>query len=280
MKRTMFSRRLGGVVAAMAGTLLAATACQASSGNSEENALDRVKEAGVIRVANPQTSPPYSLRDDKDQLQGFDVDLANEIGKRMDVKIEFIQGEFDNFIPGLKSDRWDIVIAGQAITDERRQQVDFSIPYRVSAVTVFLAADDSTPVTELNDLAGKRIAVLAGSSDTERAESVPDGKLMTYENATLALKDLSEGRVDAYIGSRFAGTYFAEQYDLPVAATDVALAMEQNAMSMVKGQDELRSEMDRLIREMLDDGTIAKLSKKWFGPDEDVTEAVRELAEG
>lgn len=287
MKLTMWQRGSGRLLVATAAVMVALTACQSSppsaaseTPSGEESTLDRVIEAGVLRVANPQTSPPYSFRDDDDQLQGFDVDFANEIGDRLGLEIEFIQGKFDTFIPGLQTDRWDVVVAGQAITEERRRQVDFSLPYRVSAVTVFLGADDPSQVTELDDLAGKRIAVLAGSSDVERAESVPDAELVTYDNATLALTDLSRGRVDAYIGSRFAGTYFAEQYELDVAATDLELALEQNAMSMAKGEDELREEMDRLVREMTDDGTIAELSTKWFGPGEDVTDAVRELAEG
>ncbi len=287
MKLNMWQRRFGPVVVATVAVVLPLTACQSSpassasgTANGEADALDRVIEAGVLRVANPQTSPPYSFRDDADQLQGFDVDFANEIGERMNLEIEFIQGEFDTFIPGLQTNRWDIVIAGQAITEERRRQVDFSIPYRVSAVTIFLGADDASQVTDLNDLSGKRIAVLAGSSDLERAESVPGAKLVTYENATLALSDLGRGRVDAYIGSRFAGTYFAEKYGLAVKATDVELAMEQNAMSMVKGANELREEMNRLTLAMIEDGTIAELSEKWFGPGEDVTDDVRELAKG
>lgn len=282
MTRNLKQNRVLCLVTATALAALTLSACQSSASGRDPDgdALERIKEAGVIRVANPQTSPPYSFRDEGDQLQGFDVDFANEIGDRMGLDIEFIQGEFDTFIPGLDTGRWDLVIAGQAITEERRQEVDFSIPYRVSSVTVFLAGGDSTVIANLDDLAGKRIAVLAGSSDTELAESVSDVELVTYENATLALTDLARGRVDAYIGSRFAGTYFAEQYGLDVQATDVELATEQNAMSMVKGQDGLREELDGLVREMIEDGTIKELSDKWFGPGEDVTEAVRELAAG
>lgn len=280
----IFSRvpgRVRGRTLALIAPLILVAACQSSSPEEDstgsEGLLGRVTEAGVLRVANPQTSAPYSFRDDNDELQGFDVDLANEIGERLGLEIEFIQGTFDTFIPGLETDRWDVVIAGQAITEERREQVDFSIPYRVSTVTVFLNADDDTSVESLDDLAGRSIAVLAGSSDVERAESVPDGELVTYENATLALTDLDLGRVDAYIGSRFVGAYVAEESGLNVEPTDVELAIEENAMSFNKGEQEFQDEMDRLVREMLEDGTIADLSEKWFGPGEDVTEAILEI---
>lgn len=284
--------RLSSLAAAL-GVVLIVSACQTGQGDSasEETAgsasaaagegdlLARVTEAGVLRVANPQTSPPYSFRDENDEVMGFDVDFANEIGERMGLDIEFIQGTFDTFIPGLDNDRWDVVIAGQAITEERLEQVDFSHPYRVSSVTIFLNCDDETlaDVHDLPDIEGRSIAVLAGSSDVERAESVPDAELKTYENATLALTDLDLGRVDSYIGSRFVGTYVAEESGLNVCATDAQLTLEQNAMSFSKGEEAFKAEMDRLVLEMIEDGTIAELSTKWFGPDEDVTDAVREI---
>ena len=285
-----FGRRLSAVAVTL-GIVVLASACQAQQGSSNTSAasgsaaagggdlLARVTEAGVLRVANPQTSPPYSFRDENDEVMGFDVDFANEIGERMGLDIEFIQGTFDTFIPGLDTNRWDVVIAGQAITEERLEQVDFSHPYRVSSVTIFLNCDDESlaDVHDLPDLEGRSIAVLAGSSDVERAESVPDAELKTYENATLALTDLGLGRVDSYIGSRFVGTYVAEQSDLNVCATDAQLTLEQNAMSFSKGEDAFKAEMDRLVLEMIEDGTIAELSTKWFGPEEDVTDALLEI---
>jgi len=295
--RSRAQRRPAGRIPALLGVLILVTACQAGQGTPASDGasgdadpsvasgggdlLSRVMDAGVLRVANPQTSPPYSFRDENDAVAGFDVDFANEIGERMGVDIEFIQGTFDTFIPGLDTDRWDVVIAGQAITEERLEQVDFSHPYRVSMVTIFLNCDDDVAdVHDLPDLAGRSIAVLAGSSDVERAESVPDAELKTYENATLALTDLDLGRVDSYIGSRFVGTYVAEESGLNVCATDAALTLEENAMSFNKGEEAFKAEMDRLVFEMIEDGTITELSTKWFGPDEDVSDDLLEIIEG
>lgn len=291
--RSRARRRSTGWIPGLLGILLLAAACQtgqgtpatagasgdaaASAPSGDGDLLSRVTEAGVLRVANPQTSPPYSFRDENDELLGFDVDFANEIGERMGVDIEFIQGTFDTFIPGLDTNRWDVVIAGQAITEERKEQVDFSHPYRVSTVTIFLNCDDEADAADLPDLEGRSIAVLAGSSDVERAESVPDAELKTYENATLALTDLDLGRVDSYIGSRFVGTYVAEESGLNVCATNAALTLEENAMSFNKGEEAFKAEMDRLVLEMIEDGTIAELSVKWFGPDEDVTDDLLEI---
>lgn len=232
--------------------------------------LDRVKAAGVLRVANPQTSPPYSFRDDADAVAGFDVDMANELAERMGIaEVEFIQGAFDTFIPGVESDKWDIVIAGQAITEARRLKVDFSIPYRVSKVSIFVNASDST-IETLADLVGKRIAIPAGASQLRIAEGVEDAEILTYENATLALTDLGLGRADAYLGSRFVGLFLATQAGLEVKPTDAVLELEHNGMSFKKGEVAFKAEVDRVILAMIADGTLKTLSEKWFGPTEDM----------
>jgi cystine transport system substrate-binding protein len=239
--------------------------------------LDRIKAAGVIRVANPQTSPPYSFRNEANEVAGFDVDFANELAERMGVaEVEFIQGTFDTFIPGVETDKWDVVIAGQAITEERKLKVDFSIPYRVSKVSIFVNESDDTIAT-LEDLEGKRIAIPAGASQLKMAEEVEGAEIKSYENATLALTDVGLGRADGYLGSRFVGLYLAQQSGLKVKPTDAVLELEQNAMSFKKGEAAFKAEADRIIMEMIADGTLKALSEKWFGPTEDMGKEVSDI---
>jgi len=239
--------------------------------------LAQVRTRGVLRVANPQTSPPYSFRDEKNEVVGFDVDLANDLVKRLGIaKLEFIQGTFDTFIPGLQSDKWDVVIAGQAITEERKLQVDFSLPYRVSATTIFVQ-QGNTSIKTLDDLKGKRIAVPAGSSDLKTAQAVPNADVKTYENATLALTDVGLGRADAYLGSRFVGLYLAQKSGLKVQPAPTSTGLEQNAISFKKGETSLQTEIDKALRAMAVDGTLTALSKKWFGQAEDMAAEVKQL---
>lgn len=259
------------------GAPVATTAPSAAATETATGLLAQVKSRGVLRVANPQTSPPYSFRDEKNEVAGFDVDLANELIKRLGIpKLEFIQGTFATFIPGLQSDKWDVVIAGQAITDERKLQVDFSLPYRVSNVTIFVPQGNTT-IKSLDDLKGKRIAVPAGASDVKTAESVPGAEVKTYENATLALTDVGLGRADAYLGSRFVGLYLAQKNGIKVQAAPAALGLEENAISFKKGETSLQSAIDRALRAMAGDGTLTTISKRWFGPTEDMAAEVKKL---
>ncbi len=256
---------------------VAAQAATAPVSAADTGVLAQVKSRGVLRVANPQTSPPYSLRDEKNELVGFDVDMANELVKRMGIpRVEFIQGTFETFIPGVQTDKWDIVIAGQAITEERKHQVDFSIPYRVSGVSIFVNQAD-TAIKTLDDLKGKRIAIPAGAAQLKMAQGVPNAEIKSYENATLALADVGLGRADGYLGSRFVGLYLAEKNNLKVKPTEAVLEIEQNAMSFKKGEAALKAAVDQAIRSMAADGTLTAISKKWFGPSEDMAAEIRKL---
>lgn len=233
---------------------------------ASEDLLARVKTSGLLRVSNTQASPPWSFIDERNQVSGYDVDVANDLAKRMSItRVEFIASNFQNFIPGVQSDRFDIVIAGQTVTEERRTQVDFSIPYQVNGVSIFVnAANDA--IKGQPDLAGKRIGVSAGSTQERFArERIPNADVRTYENAILALTDLHIGRIDAALFSRFVGAYLAERNRLKVKPVPDFLNFEINAMSFKRGQSTFKAEVDRSINAMIADRTLTSISKKWLG---------------
>jgi cystine transport system substrate-binding protein len=244
------------------------TGSRASAAPSETAApglLGAVRARGTLRVANTQASPPWNFLDERNQVTGYDVDVANEIAKRLKVgKVEFIGSNFQNFIPGIQTDKFDIVIAGQTVTAERKLQVDFSKPYQVNGVSIFVNTGN-TSIASKDDLAGKRIAVSAGSTQEALARTIPGAEVKTYENATLALTDVGLGRADAYLGSRFVGAYLAEKNALRVKATPGLLNSEINAMSVKKGETVFVAAVDAALDTMIADGTLTAISKKWLG---------------
>ncbi|MBI2755891.1 MAG: transporter substrate-binding domain-containing protein [Chloroflexi bacterium] len=244
----------------------AAPAATTSSAPAATGVLGQARSRGVLRISNTQASPPWNFTDEKNQVVGYDADVSNELIKRMGIpKLEFVQGTFQTFIPGVQTDKWDIVIAGQTVTEERKQQVDFSAPYQVNGVSIFVNQSNDAIKAEA-DLAGKRIAVSSGSTQEKFArEKIPNAEVKTYENATLALTDVGLGRADAYIGSRFVGAYLADKNGIKVKATPGFLEQEVNAMSFKKGETALKAEVDKALKSMVDDGTLAAISKKWLG---------------
>lgn len=228
--------------------------------------LAQVKARGVLRVANTQASPPWSLIDDKKQLVGFDVDVANELAKRMGIpRVEFVAGRFADFIAGIEAGKYDMVIAGQTATDERKKVVDFSNPYQAISVSVFTRPSRVEQFKTQDDLGGKRVAVTAGTTQEKfLREKVPAAAVKTYDNGTLALLDVAFGRADAGLFNRFVGAYLAQKNGLLVAPA-FDLGVEFNAMSFRKGEPEFKAAVDKALAEMVADGTLTAISKRWLG---------------
>jgi ABC-type amino acid transport substrate-binding protein len=242
----------------------------------EGDVLEQIRADGVLRVSNTQANPPYSFVDESNNVVGFDVDVAEEIASRMGIdEVEFIVGTFQTFIPGLQSDKWDVVVSGLTITEERQEQVDFSCPYQVNDVAIFVA-QGVEGIEEEADLAGRRIAVTAGGTQEEQANQIEGATVLTYDNATLALSDVAAGRADAYIGSKFTGAYLADQNNLDVSPAEGYLSREINAMAFPKGQEELIAAADEALAEMIDDGTLSDISREWLGG-LDMVEGLSEL---
>ncbi len=252
-------------------------ATSSSSSSSTSDLLAQIKGKGVLRVANTQASPPWSMLNDKNQPEGYDVDVANDLAKRMGIpKVEFIASDFKSFILGIQSDKFDIAITGLSITDERKQQVEFSEPYEVNGVAIFVESSNSS-IKSRSDLAGKKIAVSAGSTQEKFVrENIPTAEVKTYETATLALSDVSFGRADAALFSRYVGSYLASKNNLKVKPTQELLNVEVNAMALKKGQTAFKAEVDKALAAMVADGTLTTISKKWLGG-LDMTEELKKL---
>ncbi len=236
-------------------------------GSVQADALEKAREAGVLRVANTQGHAPWDFIDEKGELSGLGVEMTEEIARRIDVpKVEFVAARFADLIPGIEAGRFDLVVAGHTITEERRRIVDFSEPYMVVGTSVFVRKDDPR-IASLDDLPGKTVGVLAGSVQEEYlAVNYPGGQVtvQTYENPTQALADLSFGRVDGVIYSDDAGAYLAQVRGLDVVPA-VQVDREINAMVIQKGQTALKQAVDEALLAMIEDGTYSRLSSSWLG---------------
>lgn len=250
---------------ALTSVSLLLAACADASGGAGTKTLDELRDGGTLRVANTQTNPPYSFVDGSNELVGYDVDVAEEIARRTGFDdVTFVVGSFETFIPGLQAGKWDAVISGLTITDERATQVEFSCPYQVNDVGIFVRSG-TQGVGDESDLEGQEVAVSAGTTQEEDAQQIPGAKVLTYGNSTLALRDVATGRADAYIGSKFTGAYLADKNGLDVEPTEGYLSREVNAMAFPQGATELRDAANEALAEMTEDGTLSEISEKWLG---------------
>src|SRR5690625_2249300 len=130
--------------------LIVLSACGDSeaSGNNTEGTVGEIQDSGVLRVGFEGTYRPFNYLDDNDEYTGFDVDIANELAGRLGVEAEFVATSWDSLIGGLKSDKFDIIIAQMTVTEERMESVDFTDPYVVTG-SVLITHEDTDDIAEL-----------------------------------------------------------------------------------------------------------------------------------
>ncbi|MBC6470898.1 transporter substrate-binding domain-containing protein [Actinomadura alba] len=242
---------------------LAATACSRAA---DEDTLGRVRAGGTLRVALTTANPPWNFLDGAARPVGYDVDVAREVARRIGVRrVTFIGADFASFVGGIRADRFDVVIAGQSVTAKRRREVDFSRPYALNGVAVFVRRGDRS-ISGVKDLAGKRVAVSEGTVQAEFArDRVRDAKVKTYRNATLVLTDLSWGRADAALVSRFQGIYLAAEKGLAITPVGPVWRTYPLSMSFRKHSPAFRHALDTAISDMIGDGTLSAISRRWLG---------------
>ena len=233
--------------------------------------LDRINSTGVIRIANTQASPPWSMLDENNKLTGYDVEMARELAKRMGVReIKFVGDTYKNFVEGLKTDKYDLVMNDMTPTETRRKQVDFSVPYGVEVFRIFVRKDNSD-ITSKATLKGKKVGVSTGSSnETWARENLTESDIRGYDNGALIFNDIANGRIDAVIISHFGGMKYAQERGIPVKEVGEPLTYQLAAAALAKGQKPLQDAVNKALESMLKDGTVARLSDRFVGREYDM----------
>jgi len=245
------------------------TACASSASGSH---LDAIKEAGTIKVGTSADYPPFEYVDASGKKTGFDIELMEEIAKRMDVKLEWIDMPFDSLIAGVQEGKIDASISAFNYTEERDQVVDFTDPY-YNGEDAFTVAEGFTGVIEdPEDVAAYKVGVQTGTTqdgwltDTLVGGGLmPEGNLFRYERADQVALDLKSGRVDVMMADYIPAKALAEQLGgLKIAFVGVVSSGPMNIV-IPQGDTELAQEMNTIIKQLLDDGFITELAIKYFG---------------
>ncbi len=219
--------------------------------------------ADVWKVGTEAGFPPFESVGDDGELVGFDIDLFNAIGEKTGQTIEFENLPFDSLIPALQGGTIDAAISGMTITEERAQTVDFSDPYFDAGLAIAVK-EETTDIASLDDLEGKRIAVQIGTTGAAAAEGVPNAEVTTFENAPLALQELSNGNADAVINDAPATLDAIATGNIPgITVVGELLTEESYGIALPKGSENVEA-INAAIAEIRSDGTYAELYRKWF----------------
>ncbi|MCY8369928.1 transporter substrate-binding domain-containing protein [Bacillus haynesii] len=250
------------------------TAACSTAQNKAENqktAWDEINEKGKIVVATSGTLYPTSYHDTdsgKDKLTGYEVEVIREAAKRLDLNVEFKEMGFDGMLTAVGSGQVDAAANDITMTDDRKEKFLFSTPYKYSFGTAIVRKKDLSGIHKLEDLKGKKAAGAATTVYMDIARKYGAEEVI-YDNATndQFLKDVANGRTDVILNDYYLQKLaLAAMPDLDLTIhPDLKYYPHQQGMIMKKGNTELKKQFDKTIDEMLKDGTIKKISKKFFG---------------
>jgi polar amino acid transport system substrate-binding protein len=253
-------------------------ASAASPSGDPNDLLAKVKAAGVIRVSTDPKYPPQSELKPDGTFEGFDIDTANEIGKRLGVTVKFETPNFDLVVAGSWANRWDISVGSVTITTEREGVLSFTQPYYYTPAQ--MAARKASGITTVDGFAGKTVCVgeattyfqwlqgtlkLGGGAPAPAAPPA-NVKATTRATDTDCVADPRSG--EGWLTSSTTAvtalkTRQGQAYQLvgdPVFFEPLAVAIDKKGPPHA----ELLKEIDRILAEMHSDGTLSNSSKKWF----------------
>lgn len=207
---------------------------------------------------------PFNFKKDG-ELKGFDVDIGNELIKRLNKTPKPVTNPWNTIIQGLKSKKYDLIIGSMAITPDRAKQVNFSHPYYRSGAQIFVRAKNMK-IKSKADLRGKTIGIIKASTFQKAAEKLtePD-KLRSYDSDIIALQDLAVGRLDSVITDRLTGLDAIHTAKISIKEVGQPLYIDEMGIAIHKDNSKLQAQINHALEEIVKDGTYEKISIKWFG---------------
>jgi polar amino acid transport system substrate-binding protein len=238
---------------------------------ADDGSWDTVKKAGVLVIGLDDAFPPMGFRIEDGTLTGFDIEVAEETGKRLGVEIKWQPTAWAGVIHSLNSKKFDCIWNGMTITDERSEKVDFTKPYIMDG-QIAVVRFDETRFKSPADLSGQIVGVQKGSSAVKAVEKLetPAKEVKEYNDNPMALLDLEAKRLDAVVIDNVVGRYTVAKRLGKFKTLPGFISKEPFGIAFRKDDDSLRAKVQETIDAMVKDGTMAKISKKWFG--EDITD--------
>ena len=238
-----------------------------STSSSTDGSLTKVKDAGTISVGIDDTYPPMEFRDSSNKTKGFDIDMVNAIGKKLGVKVKYVSTSWDSVFLALKAKKFDVIQSSASITDERKKTMLFTKPYIYGGNAIFVRADYKA-INSDKDLNGKTVGIQMGTTaQAVLAKMTGIKEVKKYNSMTEAFLDLKAGRIDSVVSDPQVGDYYIADKKSEFKRVKSLLNEEPIGVGFRKTDVALRDAYQKAMDDLKKDGTLSKLSMKWFGHD-------------
>ena len=240
--------------------------CLAGCGSTGVS-LDQVKKAGKLTIATSPDFPPFESLGENGAVEGIEIDILNIICDKLGVELEINQIDFDSVLPGVQAGKYNVGVSGISVTPKRQKNALFTDPYCLAAQAIVVLKD--SPIAAKADLTGKKIAVQTGTTaETFCMENGYTISAFTANND--AQSALLSGKVDAWVIDDLTAAEMVKAYNEAngeqLVILSEALTTEPYAFAFSFGSETLVEEINKIIDELLADGTIAAIFEKYEAP--------------
>lgn len=263
-------RRKIALIGLLASLALAVAGCGNSGGSASggDTSLSDVQSKGELVIATEGTYKPFSFHDNggSGPLMGYDVEVAQAVVSKLGVKANFQETQFDGIFAGLDAKRFDVIANQISINPDRQKKYEFSTPYTVSTGVIVTKADNNS-IKSLADLKGKTTAQSLTSNWYKLATDA-GANVQGIEGWAQSVALLQQGRVDAIVNDKLTYLDFAKTN--PDAGLKIAAETSdksESAFALPKGATALTDAINKALAQLSADGTLAKISEKYFGTD-------------
>ena len=235
---------------------------------AKKSTIEQILKKGELRVGFEAGYMPFEMTDKKGRFVGFDMDMAKEMAKAMGVKLVYVNTAWDGIIPALITEKFDIIMSGMTVTQERNLKINFCDPYIIVGQTILLNKEHKGKVKSYRDLNNKNYIVTSKLGTTgEQAvkRMMPRANYKSFETETEAALEVVNGKADAFV------------YDLPMCVVfnaqqgagnlvflDEPFTYEPLAWAINKGDPDFLNWLNNFLNQVKNDGRYDRIYNKWI----------------
>ena len=235
---------------------------------AQKSTLNTILKRGELRIGLDAGYMPFEMTDKKGDIVGFDVDIAKEMAKAMGVKLVVVNTDFDGIIPALMADKFDIIISGMTINQERNLQINFAQPYMVAGQAILLHKKHEGRITSYKDLNDPKYTVVSrigttGEQATKRLISKAQYK--SFEKEADGAMEVLNGQGDAFVYDLpFCAVFMAQQGGQKLVLLDEVFTYEPLGFGIKKGDPDFLNWLDNFLIQIKADGRYDRIYDKWI----------------
>lgn len=265
--RVAFRRWRTALLAATAVLLSVCMAAAQADDAPQESLLKQIRARGELRVGLEAGYMPFEMRDKRGGIIGFDVDMAKLMARKLGVKLTLVNTQWDGIIPALLTAKFDVLMSGMTITEERAKQVDFSDPYIVIGQSILMQPKLAATVKTYSDLNDPKYIVvtkLGTTGDLAAAEYLPHATIQKFETEAEAILQVRGGRAAAFVYDLPYNAVYAARNPGQLVLLPKPFTREELGWAIRKGDPEWRAWLNEFLAGARADKAYDALYGKWF----------------